>query len=173
MSFQGLSQKLYKTKSYEINNYIYNGMVLHLLYPTCWNGYNSIRAGSTPFQLNKAIYEANIKARNIDILFTSPDTDNFIKLIYTMFGERNDNSPVKQIFIIDTRNSHGYKWCAKRWTVVKCCDLFMNRAYKNVDSCLSPFQASCQQDPSYQEMISGFAVIEGYCVGKRSTSNIQ
>lgn len=54
------------------------------------------------------------KARNIDILFTSPDTDNFIKLIYTMFGERNDNSPVKQIFIIDTRNSHGYKWCAKR-----------------------------------------------------------
>lgn len=42
------------------------------------------------------------------------------------------------------------------------------QAYKDVDSCLSPFQASCQQDPSYQEMISGFAVIEGYCVGNEN-----
>ncbi|XP_078323186.1 uncharacterized protein LOC111126653 [Crassostrea virginica] len=39
------------------------------------------------------------------------------------------------------------------------------QAYKTVDSCMAPYQTPCEQDPAYQEMISGFSAIQVFCVG--------
>ncbi|XP_056013227.1 uncharacterized protein LOC125682288 [Ostrea edulis] len=41
-------------------------------------------------------------------------------------------------------------------------------AYKTVESCLAPYQGSCESDPMYQEMVSGFSAIDGFCVGDAS-----
>ncbi|XP_061169817.1 uncharacterized protein LOC133179094 isoform X2 [Saccostrea echinata] len=41
-------------------------------------------------------------------------------------------------------------------------------AYKTADACVTPYRSSCESDPIFQEMVSGFSDIGGFCVGDAS-----